>query len=112
MIRILILNRLRDEIYKTFKSESKKVINLIKSLKENPSKGKTVGNIGNIIIKELKYKTFRFYYIFEGHRLTIFRKDELSELLIKFIEMSKKNNQQKTIDEIKEMLKIIEFEKI
>ncbi|MAE42236.1 hypothetical protein CMO93_00570 [Candidatus Woesearchaeota archaeon] len=107
MIKIEILNDLRYEIFKTFKKDSLKVYNLIEELKENPNKGKVLGHVGNISIRELKYKSFRFYFILDGHKLNLFNKNKLEELLIKFIEMSKKHNQQKTIEKIKEILKRI-----
>ena len=55
----------------------------------------------------MRYKTFRFYFILDGAQLSLFNAEEIKELLIQFIKMSKKNDQQKTIDEIKEILKSI-----
>ena len=84
-----------------------KIYSLIDELKTNPNKGKKVGKVGSILIKELKYKTFRFYYILNGYELSLFNSNRLKDLLIKFIKMSEKNNQQKTIEEIKEILERI-----
>ena len=69
-----------------------------------------LGHIGHISIRELKYKSFRFYFILDGHRLDLINKDMIKELLIRFIAISKKNNQQKTIEEIKKILKRIDAE--
>jgi hypothetical protein len=107
MIKIIILNKLRDEIYKTFKKDSLKIYSLIEELQNNSHKGKILGHIGNMSIRELKYKNFRFYFIIDGHKLYLFNKDQVSELLIRFVRMSTKNNQQKTIDEIKTILEKI-----
>ncbi len=112
MIKILISTELRDDIAKTFKSKYVEVITLLCTLKENPNKGKTLGNVGKIVIKELKYKSFRFYFVVDGHELFLFNKDETKELLIKFLKMSKKHNQQKIIDEIKEVLREIGFDDV
>ena len=112
IIKILLLNRLRDDIFKTFKEDSLKVYSLIEELKHNPNKGRILGHVGSISIRELKFKSFRFYFILNQFKLNLFNKDELKELLIKFIEMSKKNNQQKTIDKIKKILKKVDFESI
>ncbi|MDP3917139.1 MAG: hypothetical protein Q8Q42_02520 [Nanoarchaeota archaeon] len=106
---IVIINKeLENAIDKKFKGESVKVFSLLHSLEENPHKGKSVGNIGGILIKELKYNKFRFYFILEGDKLKIFSKEELTNLLIKFVRMSDKNNQQKVIDEIKDFLRNID----
>lgn len=108
MIKIIVLNSLRDEIFKTFKKDSLKIYSLIEELKSNQNKGKVLGHIGNISIRELKYKSFRFYFILDGFKLNLFNKNKIKELLIKFIKMSKKHNQQQTINEIKQILKRIE----
>lgn len=107
MIKIIILNRLRDEIYKKFKRDSYKIFSLIGTLKENPNKGKVIGFVGDMCIREIKYKSFRFYFILNKNKLNLFNQNKLRDLLIRFIEMSKKNNQQKTINKIKEILKLL-----
>lgn len=108
MIKIIILKSLRDEIYKVFKKDSLKIYALMEGLKEQPNKGKVIGHVGNLSIREIKYKTFRFYYIIDSQKLLLFNQNKLNDLLIKFIRMSKKNNQQRTIDEIKDILKQVE----
>ncbi|MFC2134416.1 hypothetical protein ACFLTH_07340 [Bacteroidota bacterium] len=105
MIKIVILNSLRDKIYRTFKKDSLKVYKQIEELKTNPNKGRILGHVGSVSIREIRYKTFRIYYIIDVYDLKLFNQEKLRELLIKFIELSKKNNQQQTIDKIKEILK-------
>ncbi|MEK6882292.1 MAG: hypothetical protein AABY22_21920, partial [Nanoarchaeota archaeon] len=96
---------LKDEILKKFKAESKIIFRQMYSLEENPNKGKLLGQIGRIVIKELKYKSFRFYFITDGYKLKIMDESHLTHLLIRFVRMSDKKAQQKTIDEIKNILR-------
>ena len=100
----MISEKLKDEILKKFKSESKKIFNLMHSLEENPHKGKALSSIGGIVIKELKYRSFRFYFITDGYRLKVMDKEKLIDLLIRFVRMSDKKYQQETINEIKNIL--------
>jgi hypothetical protein len=110
MVQVIILESLKDEILKKFKGESKIIFRQMYSLAENPHKGKLVGNIGGIVIKELKYNSFRFYFITDGYKLKIMDKSKLEELLIRFVRMSDKKEQQKTIDEIKKILIKCDFD--
>jgi len=79
------------------------------SLEEHPKKGKLLGTIGGIVIKEIKYEGFRFYFITDGHKLKILDESLLTDLLIRFVRMSNKKEQQKTIEEIKKILTTIGF---
>ena len=107
MAKVEIVFSLLKEIEKKFKGEAHKIIDLIESLEENPHKGKLVGNVGGIIIKELKYNAFRFYFVTDGFKIKMLGKEELSNLLIKFVRISNKKEQQKTINEIKAVLRAI-----
>lgn len=107
MAKVKIVISLFNEIQKKFKGESHKIIDLLESLEENPKKGKIVGNVGAIAVKELKYKSFRFYFLTDGFKIKFLKVEELSNLLIKFIRMSDKKDQQKTINEIKNILQKI-----
>lgn len=106
MVKVKIIESLFKLIEKKFKGESHKIIDLLETLEENPKKGKYVGQIGGIVIKELKYKKFRFYFITDGYKIKVFDKEHLTDLLIKFVRMSDKKSQQKTIEEIKHILRI------
>lgn len=110
MAKVEIVRSLLDEIEKKFKGESHDIIDLLETVEENPYKGKVVGNVGGIVIKELKYKGFRFYFILEGDRLKVFSKELLTDLLIKFVRMSDKKDQQKVIEEIKHVLRVMDGE--
>jgi hypothetical protein len=105
MARVIILKKLKEDIFKKFGGESKKIIRLILSLEDNPKKGKLIGQVGGVAIKELKYKSFRFYFVTDGFKLKFLDIGELESLFIKFIRMSDKKSQQKTINEIKSVLR-------
>jgi len=100
----MISESLKNEIFKKFKDESKIIFKQMYSLAENPHKGKTLGNVGGIVIKELKYKKFRFYFITEGYKLKIMDKGKLVDLLIRFVRMSDKKSQKQVINEIRKIL--------
>lgn len=104
MARVQIVDSLTKEIKKKFKNESHKIVKLLRSVEENPRKGKFLCKIAGVDIKELKYKSFRFYFIVEGQSLKFFNQKSLSELLMRFVRMSNKKEQQKTIEEIREVL--------
>ena len=105
MVQVTILETLKDEIIKKFKEESKIIFRQMYSLADNPHKGKSLSHIGGIIIKELKYKNFRFYFITDGYKLKIMDESKLIDLLIRFVRMSDKKSQQKVINEIKIILR-------
>src|SRR3990167_6953148 len=85
MAKVEIVRSLLEEIKKKFKGESHKIIDLMESLEENPHKGKPIGNVGGILIKELRYESFRFYFITDGFKIKLLEKEDLSDLLINFI---------------------------
>ncbi len=105
MAKVIITNRVEEEVYKVFKKASTKIFESMRELENNPHKGKPLGHVGGIVIKEIKYESYRFYFITDGFKLKILQKEELHELIIKFVRMSDKKNQQTTIDEIKSILR-------
>ncbi|MBR9699817.1 hypothetical protein GOV09_05145 [Candidatus Woesearchaeota archaeon] len=107
MAYVEVVDSLYQKISKQFKAESVKVLQYLKALEENPKKGKVLGTVGGILIKELKYRNFRFYFIVDGHKMKFLSVDDLTDLLLRFVRMSDKKHQQKTINEIKNILKII-----
>ena len=107
MAKVKIAPSLFQEIQKKFKGESHKIIDWLETLEDNPNKGKIVGHVGGLLIKEIKYGGFRFYFIVEGHKLKILSVEELRDLLIRFVRMSDKKDQQKVINEIKVILRKI-----
>ena len=104
MAKVTILETLKDEILKKFEKESKIIFKQMYSLAENPHKGKSLGHVGGIVIKELRYKNFRFYFITDGYKLKIMDESKLVDLLIRFVRMSNKKDQQPTINEIRKIL--------
>ncbi|GBE19875.1 MAG TPA: hypothetical protein ENG87_05260 [Candidatus Pacearchaeota archaeon] len=105
MAKVIVTKSLENSINKKFKEESVKIFELIYSLKDNPKKGKPMGQVGGILIKELRYKSFRFYFITDGYKLKLLDINEITDILIKFVRMSDKKDQQKAIDEIKVILR-------
>jgi hypothetical protein len=104
MAKVEIDINLKDEIIKKFKDHSKEIFRQMQSLEKNPQKGKELGRVGGIVIKEIRYESFRFYFITDGFKLRIMDQSKLVDSLIKFVRMSNKKDQQKTINEIKEIL--------
>ena len=107
MAKVSIAESLREEIFKKFGEESKIILKQMYSLGENPKKGKPLGHVGGVVIKEIKYKSFRFYFITNGNKLKIMDSSKLADLLIRFVRMSDKKEQQKVIEEIKKVLRIL-----
>ncbi len=104
MAKVSIAESLKREILKKFKGESRIIFRQMSSLAEKPRKGKELGNVGGIVIKELKYKNFRFYFITDGYKLKVMDEANLTDLLIRFVRMSDKKDQQETINEIRKIL--------
>lgn len=104
-IVIITENLYRDIAKKFSKIEANTVIDLLETLEENPSKGKEISSVGRILIKEIKYGKFRFYFITDGYKIKFLKTTELKDLMIKFVRMSDKKEQQKTIEEIKNVLR-------
>jgi len=104
MVIIIINEKLEKAIDKKFKKESITIFELLYSLENNPHKGKIVGSVGGLLVKEIKYRSYRFYFIVDGHKLKVFSQEEFEELLIRFVRMSDKKDQQRIINEIKNIL--------
>ena len=58
MALVVITKRLEEEINKKFKGESVEIFSLMHSLEENPKKGKEIGNINKVLIKEIRYNNY------------------------------------------------------
>ena len=74
-------------------------------LEENPKKGKEIGNISKIIIKDIRYNKFRFYFLTDGYKIKFFKIEDLRDLIIKFVRMSEKKDQERVIEDIKDVLR-------
>lgn len=106
MVIIAITKDLDKELKKRLsKNEYLKVKDLFMSFKKEPYKGDLLHVLGNVILKETRYKTFRFYFLTSNNLLKFISSTNLEKELIKFIRMSKKNDQQRVIDEILQKLK-------
>ena len=107
MAKVEIVESLFKEINKKFKHQSTEVFTFLKSLESSQQKGKPLGTVGGIVIKELKYNNFRFYFITNGFKIKCLNEEKLVDLLLRFVRMSDKNHQQETINEIKHILRTI-----
>lgn len=107
MAKVEIVASLFEEINKKFKQKSVEILEHLKSLEHSPNKGKLLGTVGGIVIKELKYEGFRFYFITDGFKLKCMNEEELVDLLLRFVRMSDKKAQQETINEIKHVLRTL-----
>lgn len=107
MAKVEITKSLFLQIDKKFKQRSVEVFQHLKSLEDHPQKGKLLGTVGGIVIKELKFEGFRFYFITDGFKLKYANKEEIIDLLLRFVRMSDKKYQQQTINEIKDILRTI-----
>lgn len=110
MAKVVIVTSLKDQILKKFKKDSLSVFEHLKSLESNPHKGKALGSVGGIVVKELKYDSFRFYFITDGNVLKFGREEDIATILIKFVRMSDKKDQQKVISELKNILASLGFD--
>ena len=110
MAKVVITRALREEVFKTFKASSEKIFLQMQSLEEEPHKGKALAHVAKIIIKELRHENYRFSFITDGRVLKFGTQDELVTLLIKFIKMSEKKDQQRIIDSIKAALRSMGFD--
>src|SRR3989344_5419003 len=104
MAKVEVTESLLADINKKFKHQSIEVLEHLKSLESSSHKGKFLGTVGTLVIKELKYSGFRFYFITDGFKIKCFDEKKLVDLLLRFVRMSDKNHQQQTINEIKHIL--------
>lgn len=106
MIQVVFTDSFVKELKKKFsEQEGNKILDLLETLKNNPYKGKELSSIGKLIIKEIRYQKYRFYFVTDGYKIKILRISELNDIIIKFVRMSEKKDQQKTIEEIKAVLR-------
>lgn len=70
-----------------------------------PTDGSFIARIGNVVLKEKKLSTFRFYFIYDNKQFLLLDEDELKRLIIRFIDVSKKNDQDRVITKLRADLK-------
>lgn len=112
MVKVVIDVRLQKKLEKKFnKAELNDLKQLFLSLQDNPFQGDFLHTFGSFVLKEKKYKSFRFYFLHSKKLLVIKDIADLKDEVIRFIEMSKKNNQQRVIDKLKNFLKALDRKK-
>lgn len=107
MAKVIITRYLEKEVNRVFRKGAIEIFGLMKTLENFPKKGKFLAQVGGIAIKELKCKSHRFYFISDAFKVKFLDVSELNDLLIKFVRMSDKKSQQKTIEEIKKILRML-----
>ena len=107
MARVEILESLYEKIEKEFKGRASEGFDLIESVEKSPHKGKALGHVGGITIKEIRFEGFRFYFLVDEHALKFADEQGLQDLLMRFVRMSNKKEQQSVIDEIRLILRTI-----
>ncbi|MFH1510211.1 MAG: hypothetical protein ABIF10_00845 [Candidatus Woesearchaeota archaeon] len=106
MAEVFFSESFTRELKKKFsEKEGNTILDLLETLRDNPKKGKEIGEVGGVIIKELKYKKFRLYFITDGYKVKFLKAEELKDLIIKVVRMSEKKDQNKVIEEIKHILR-------
>lgn len=108
MVRVVIENSLVKKLEKRFsKKELRELKQLFLGLEQNPFQGDVLFVFGSFVLKEKKFKSFRFYFLHSKKLLIIKDLDVLKDELVRFIDMSKKNDQQRVIDKLVQMMKKI-----
>lgn len=109
MVTVRIDQSLVKKLEKKFnKKELKKIKEMFLSLQTNPYQGDLLFVFGSFVLKEKKHNTFRFYFIHTKKILIIKDVEKLKDEIIRFIDMSKKNDQQRIINKLKEMTKTLD----
>jgi hypothetical protein len=109
MVIVRIDKSLVKKLEKRFKKkELKEIKELFLTLQTTPYQGDLLYVFGGFALKEKKYKSFRFYFLHSRKLLIIKDVDELKDEIIRFIDMSKKNDQQKIINKLKELMSNLE----
>ena len=106
MARVLIERSLLREIKKRFaRTEAHRIIDRMERLQAHPKSGKPLGVVGGIVIKQIKYRSFRFFFISESDAIRCVDERTLVDRLLSFVRMAHKKHQHETIEEIKNVLR-------
>ncbi|MFT4250010.1 MAG: hypothetical protein ACMXYD_01475 [Candidatus Woesearchaeota archaeon] len=98
MVHIYVSKKLEKEIVKRLsKKEADDLFLQIYSLKENPHKGDILTNVGKLLVKELKYKKFRVYFIQSKDTLKILGEEDFRDEIVKFVALSQKGSEQQRV---------------
>ena len=105
MVKIVVSSILLKQLNKVFgQKKALEILDLFETLEENPKKGAeqseiiSTSDFSNLQGKEVG--RFRFYFVCDNFKIKFLKVEELKDLIIKFIRMSKKDNQDRVIEEI------------
>ena len=112
MVKVVVTTKLEKEVIKRLsKKEADDVFLFMASLEENPFRGDVITAVGSVILKELKHKNFRFYFIHSANVFKLLSEEELQQEILKFVAMSGKGKeQQQVINRIKAEIKSFGFD--
>lgn len=89
------------------KIQAKEII--LSLAKTKPTDGDFISIVKDVMIRERKLKSFRFYFVQNNQNIEILTIDEIKDRILKFVAISKKNNQQDVINRLKEDLLKVGF---
>ena len=93
---------LKGLVRATSKKEAKAILENLDETKATD--GKFIALIKDIMIRERKLKSFRFYFVQKNNCVEIMTEEEIKERILKFVALSKKNNQKEVIKKLKDEL--------
>ena len=107
MARVIITRTLKDRILKRFGGEAEMIFSKMNHLGSSPKSGKGLTSIGSLLLGEIRFRRYRFYYITDAHKVKFLSVHELEDLIIRFVEYSDKKHQQATIEKLKDVLRSV-----
>ena len=93
---------LKKLVRATSKKEAKTILEDLDKTKVTD--GKFITLIKNVMIRERKLKSFRFYFVHQYDTFEIMTEEEIKDRILKFVALSKKNNQDDVIQKLKKDL--------
>lgn len=79
-------------------------------LGRTPKSGKALTKIGSLMLGEIRFRGYRFTYVTDAHKVKLLSVYELEDLIIRFVEYFDKKHQRKTIEKLKDALRIVRDE--
>ena len=106
MARVIITRTLKDRLLNRFGGEAELILSKMNHLGSSPKSGKHLTTIGSLMLGEIRFRGYRFYYVTDAHKIKFLSVHELEDLIIRFVEYSEKH-QRETIEKLKDMLRSI-----
>lgn len=110
MARVIITRTLKERILKRFGGEAETIFSKMHRLGRTPKGGKALTKIGSLMLGEIRFRGYRFYYVTDAYKVKFLSVHELEDLIIRFVEYFDKKHQHKTIEKLKDALRIVRDE--